>query len=342
MSLYVIKPGLLTTVQDLGRAGLQKYGVAAGGAADRFALRAANLLVGNEEGQPTLEITLNGPSLEFLEPALISVCGGDLSAAIDGQSIPLWRPIYAAKGSILSFAAARIGCRAYLGAAGGIDVPSVMGSGSTHLRARIGGIEGRALAAGDVLSLGARSELSMRLASKLGSDLANRPDRSFAAARWFVSTELLPAYETNPTIRAMKGREYELFSLESRERLWSESFQVSPQSDRMGARLLGSSLQLFEPLEMISSAVTAGTVQVPPDGNPIVLLADHQTTGGYPRIAHIAAVDLPVLAQVRPGESIRLQEISLDGAQELYLFREMELGRLRQAIIHKWRGIDGS
>jgi antagonist of KipI len=332
MSIKVIKPGLLTTVQDLGRYGLQKHGVIVSGAMDPFALRVANVLVGNDEGEAALEITMIGPKLKFSEDSLISICGGNLSPAINGEEIPEWRPILVKKGSLLSFGTVEFGCRAYLAVAGGFAVPNVMNSKSTYLRAGIGGFEGRALKDGDVLPVQPPSDSHLQrirsLCEKAGSN-------SFAVSDWSVSKYAMPNYHKNPVIRVIRGGEFHWFKEESREKFYKEEFLVTPQSDRMGYRLSGSKLQLNKPQELISEAVTAGTIQVPSEGDPIVLMADRQTTGGYPKIAQVATVDLPVLAQVKPGEKVRFQEIKLEEAQTLLRLREQEIQLLKQGITLK-------
>jgi len=332
VSLQIIRPGLLTSVQDLGRYGFQKYGVIVSGAMDSFALRIANLLVGNEEGEAALEITIIGPSILIEQDVVIAITGGNLSPTINGQPIPQWRPVYVKKGSTLQFGSCVSGCRAYLAAAGSFDLPKVMGSNSTYLRAGIGGLQGRALQSGDILTCKTPSKLALqrikRFSQAIGDDL-------FAATDWSVSQRMLPAYRPNPVIRVIRGREFEDFTPESREQFFAGRFQVTPQSDRMGYRLAGATMQLSQPLELISAAVSAGTIQVPPEGKPIVLLADRQTTGGYPRIAQVATVDLPVIAQVKPGESIQFEEISLEEAQRQYLWREMAMMRLKQGLSMK-------
>lgn len=328
MSIQVIRPGLLTTVQDLGRHGFQRHGVVVSGAMDPFSLRIANLLVGNEETEGALEITMIGPKLQFEEDSLIAICGGNLSPEIDGKSIPQWRPVMIKKGSVLSFGAAKSGCRAYLAVAGGLDIPVVMGSRSTYLRAEFGGFHGRPLKKGDMLQTRTPSDLSAHyLYKKLGSN-------PFAARKWSVGMKLRPVIG-NPVIRVTKGGQFEWFTENSKEQFFSSGFQVTSQSDRMGYRLSGPPLELTKSQELISEAVTAGTVQVPSEGNPIVLMADRQTTGGYPKIAQVITVDLPVLGQVKPGEKIRFKEISLEEAQTLLRLREQKIQLVKQAILLK-------
>jgi antagonist of KipI len=329
MSIQVIRPGLLTSIQDLGRFGMQKHGVIVSGAMDSFALRVANILVGNEEGEAALEITMLGPKLQFLEDSLIAICGGNLSPTVGGQPIPEWRPVFVKKGSILSFGAVKSGCRAYLAVMGGFDIPEVMDSRSTYLRAGIGGFHGRALKGGDVLHVKTPSDWADRRMRRL---YENAGTNSIAVSEWSVSNDIFPAYQQNPVIRVTHGGQFNWFTAESREQFFRSEFRVTPQSDRMGYRLSGLQLQLSEPRELISEAVTAGTVQVPADGNPIVLMADRQTTGGYPKIAQVATVDLPVLAQVKPGEKVRFQEIQLVEAQALLRAQETEFLLLKQGI----------
>ncbi|XJZ28699.1 biotin-dependent carboxyltransferase family protein [Bacillota bacterium Lsc_1132] len=332
MSIQVIRPGLLTSIQDLGRYGMQKHGVIVSGGMDAFALRVANILVGNEEGEAALEITLQGPKLHFTEDSLIAICGGNLSPAVDGQAIPQWRPVFIKKGSMLSFGAVKSGCRAYLAAAGGLDVPMVMNSRSTYLRAGIGGFHGRALKDGDVLKVQTPSELAIRRMRHLSDKAGAKP---FAVSDWSVSKEMLPTYFSRSVIRVIRGGQFHWFTSESRELFFKEEFFVTPQSDRMGYRLSGQKLELSQPRELVSEAVTAGTIQVPSEGYPIVLMADRQTTGGYPKIAQVASVDLPILAQLKPGEKIRFQEIQLEEAQELLRRRETEMQLLKHGVYLK-------
>ncbi|GJM83368.1 KipI antagonist [Paenibacillus sp. HMSSN-139] len=329
MSLLIEKPGLLTTVQDLGRFGVQKYGVIVGGAMDAFALRIANLLVGNAEEEAGLEITLLGPVIRFEQTALISLCGGDLSPKLNGVPIPLWRTVLAPKGSMLTFGPIQLGCRAYLAVGGGIDVPVRMNSRSTYLRAGIGGYEGRALVAGDRLTLG---DMTQRGSHLLGL-LAREASKEYGAvSRWAVFPEMLPKYAANPIVQLIPGEEYDLFQVQSQQILWQEEFAVLPQSDRMGYRFKGRELQMNQSKEMISSAVTMGTVQVPPDGNPIILMADRQTTGGYPKIAQVASVDLPLLAQTNLGARVRFREVTLQEAQRQWIERENAIQTLRKGL----------
>jgi antagonist of KipI len=321
--IRVVRGGLLTTVQDLGRPGMQRHGMAHGGAMDTVAHRIANLLVGNPDGAATLECTMLGPTLEFGEHALLAIGGGDLGAELDGVPVPLWSPVAVSAGSTLSFTGPRSGCRACIALAGGIDVPVVLGSRATDLIASIGGLHGRALAAGDEIATPPASERSRRLRDRLHAapGAARRAGRS-----------LLPRYSAAPVVRVIRGPEHERFSAASRERLRAGEFEVTAQSNRMGLRLRGPALSLAALYDLTSSAVATGTVQVPPSGEPIVLMADHQTIGGYPRIACVITVDLPLLAQAPPGVRVRFFEVGISEAQSLYLEREHDLRVFTEAL----------
>lgn len=327
--ITVIKPGLLTSIQDLGRFGYQKYGIVASGAMDTFSHRIANLLVGNEENQATLEITLHGPVIQFEKDALISICGGDLSPMINGEPVHMWRCILIKQGCRLSFGPCKAGCRSYLAVAGGFKVPEVMHSQSTYLRAGIGGFLGRALKGGDRLQFQNPRSLSIKIFYFLKL-VGNQ--HSFTEMVWSVSPGLIPPFQNQLPIRIVEGREFHLFSKESREKFLSAKFNVTTQSDRMGYRLNEPVLQLKDPVDLLSEAVSFGTIQVPSEGKPIVLLADRQTTGGYPKIAQIASVDFPKIAQAKPGNMLSFHKITHKEAQLLYIKQQQELQLLRKGI----------
>ncbi len=329
MSITVNRSGLLTSIQDLGRYGFQKYGVIVSGAMDMNSLRIANLLVGNEEGEGALEITLMGPSLSVEEDTLMAITGADMAPEIDGERVPLWRPVYVKKGSVIDFKACRSGCRAYMAFTGGFTVKEVMNSKSTYLRGEMGGHEGRALKAGDTLRFNPMSKKAARLMQQLKS--SGSPG-SFTAASWYVNSEAFVPMKKNPIIRVMRGGEFDRFAESSQTRLFEQEFHITPKSDRMGYRIEGPTLQLEEPFELLSEAVANGTIQVPNDGNPIILLADRQTTGGYPKIAQVVTVDLPVMAQLKPGEKVRFKEVTLEEAERLYLEQEQQMEQLKVGI----------
>ncbi|MGE6612774.1 biotin-dependent carboxyltransferase family protein [Peribacillus sp. NPDC076916] len=331
MSLRIIKPGLLTSIQDLGRKGFQQHGVIVSGAMDGHSLRIANMLVGNEEGEAALEITLMGPTIKIEKNCLISITGGNLSPTIDNHSVPMWKPILVKKGSILRFEGCKSGCRAHLSVSGGFAIPEVMESKSTYLRAGIGGYMGRALKADDVLEFNEPSKIIGDRAFK----------GSFSFPMWFVNEkEFMP--RGKPLIRFIDGSQYESFTDSSKDSFVAGAFKVSNQSDRMGYRLSGPTLELKDNGELLSEAVTNGSVQVPPDGNPIILLADSQTTGGYPKIAQVITADLPIIAQVKPGESIQFSRVNLKEAEKLLLQKERQLKELQVSIslaLNKWLDI---
>lgn len=314
--IRVARAGLLTTVQDTGRRGVQQHGLVAAGAMDSAAHRIANLLVGNAPAAATLECTMIGPILEFAGDALLAIAGADLGATLDDRKAPLWRPLVAHRGTVLAMSGPRSGCRAYVAIAGGIDVAPVLGSRATDLIACIGGLDGRKLRPDDTLGVGAPAELSERIRAAIDT----APGRARSAGR-----SLLPAYMSEPIVRVVRGPEHDRFSKTSCERLRDSAFEVTPQSNRMGIRLVGAALSLAGPYDLFSSPVTAGTIQVPPSGEPIVLMADHQTIGGYPRIANVISVDLPLLAQAPPGAHVRFREVSIAEAQSLYVARERDL-----------------
>ena len=321
-TISVHHPGALTTVQDLGRTGQRRHGVVVGGAADSFALRIANLLVGNTEDAAGLEATLTGPTLAFGGEMHLAICGARLGPSIDGIAVPEWRAIHVRGGSILTFGGLVSGLRAYIAVSGGIDAPLVMGSRGTYLRAGVGGHEGRALRRGDVLHVG-RSPSRAPVATA---------ESGVSVAGWSVSRAEFPQYSDEPVLRVTRGAQHDWFDVSSLDAFFHGRFTVTTQSDRMGVRLTGPSLTLREPRELISEAVCPGTVQVTPDGGSIVLLADCQTTGGYPKIAQIITVDLPVMAQVKPGGVVQFREVPLETAQSLHLARELEMDKIKSGI----------
>jgi len=320
MTIRVERPGLLTTVQDLGRPGHRRHGVAVGGAADPLSLRVANILVGNAPGAAALEITLLGPTLLFAAPAVVAIAGGDLGPLLDGRPAEAWRPLAVPAGARLSFSTPRRGCRAYLACLGGFAVPPVLGGRATDLVAGIGGIAGRPLVAGDVLAGDGPAAAVTAAAARLAA----------APARWTAAADLRPAF--TGTIRVMPGDEAGWFAPAAVAAWRAGEYTVGADSDRMGCRLAGPRLDLVAPREMLSECVVAGTVQVPPSGQPIVLLAGHATTGGYPRIAQVAAVDLPEMAQAAPGTRLRFREIDPAESRRLLLERERALARLAAGL----------
>jgi antagonist of KipI len=306
MSLRVLRPGVLTTVQDGGRHGLQHLGVVPGGAMDPVSLALANALVGNAAGEAALEITLLGPDLVVPAGTLVALCGARFDARLDGEPLPLYRPVLVDTESRLAVGRARLGSRGYLAVAGGIAAPPVLGSRSTFLPARFGGLEGRALRAGDELPLAAN-------AAELARDRSRKSKQGTADP---VAALTLPDAEPI-VVRAMEGRHFEVFAPAARRAFFETAWKVSTDSNRMGYRLEGPALARARAVEILSEPTCLGTVQVPADGLPIALMADHQTTGGYPKIAEVASAEVPRLAQLKAGGAVRFQRCTLEEARVL-------------------------
>lgn len=306
MSIVVEQPGLLTTLQDQGRYGYQKHGVPISGAMDRLSMRIANLLVNNDENEAVLEITLWGPKLRFQSETTIALCGANLSATINHHPIPMYRPVFIPAHSTLAFGTPQSGCRAYLAVAGGFAVPKILGSQSTDLQAKIG----HPLQKGD--------KLPLRANIKLPALPYHGYARSYLAPR--------------STVRIIRGNEWEQFTSDSRQAMLSSPYQIRSQSNRMGYQLQGPTLTRVIKKELISTAVTRGTIQVPPSGNPILLMSEAQTLGGYPRIGHVIQADLPLVAQSPPGTYIQFQLVSVQEAQYLYLQQEKAIRQLKAGL----------
>lgn len=341
MSLHIVKPGLYTTVQDLGREGHRSAGLSGGGAMDPYAMRVANLLVGNEESAAGLELTLLGPTMTAATELLVAVTGADMAPRLDGRELAMWRPVRVPAGATLTFGAARLGCRAYVAVTGGIGTPPALGSRSTDARAAIGGIAGRPLRAGDAVPCGsaagavapsawATAWLAALAQPRAAASCTGRPS---TGAAWYAPPQAYGgAGPDGIELRVMPGSEYGQFTEAARIAFLSERYRVSAASDRMGIRLEGSPLPRMERFELPSHGIVPGVIQVPDGGMPIMLGADCQTTGGYPKLAHVASIDLPLLAQAKPGDDIRFRLIDLQEAQRLLRKREAELRALAAAI----------
>lgn len=330
----MIKPGMYTTLQDNGRTGFKQYGVSPSGAMDSFSSFAANLLVGNAEHFATIEMTIVGPTLSFQEDTMIAICGGDLSPTIHNKKVPLWRPIIVKKDSVLTFGACVNGCRAYIGIAGGLSVPKVLGSYATDTKARFGGMKGRPLRSGDRLTTSVKPSFIADILHKYKSSTD-----TFIPLRWGIFHSVLPFQNNKNKIRIIKGKQFTSFTQKAQNSFFKQQFTISTHSNRMGYRLNSDApLQVNKKLELASEAVTFGSIQVPPDGNPIILMAEHQTTGGYPRIGEVATIDLPILAQCKPGDSISFSPITMEEAQK-YLIETIQSYRLlKKIIITKLKG----
>jgi len=282
--VVVVKPGMLTTVQDAGRWGLQARGVPVGGPMDGVSHRLANALVRNAPGAAGLEITLLGPELEFDDERVVAVAGAQFDLLLDGRTMPSNAPFIVSAGARLRFGARRVGARAYVAISGGIAVPPTLGSRATHLISGMGGVAGRALAAGDVLPLGEPTDV-------YGS--VSMPQAA-----------IVPLPDRHARVRVLPGPQTEYFSPDALEALQSAAYVIAPNSDRMGFRLEGPPLAHSRGADIISDATPLGVLQVPASGQPILLMADRQTAGGYPKIATVISADIPVAGQLGPGDTI--------------------------------------
>lgn len=316
MSIEALASGLLSTVQDAGRHGLRHLGVGSAGALDAYSLQVANSLVGNRADAAVLEITLAGPRLRFERAVRIALAGADIDAHVGEFALPCWHRIDLPAQTELSIGPCRRGARAYLAISGGIDVPRVLGSASTDLRGGFGGFDGRALHAGDRLALGAAS--------------INDATAPHVAPWWIDPTPDLD-FDLPALARVLPGSD----ATSPADALFVQAWQVSSRSDRQGLRLEGTPLAVADTRERISEPVMPGTVQLPPDGQPIVLLADAQTHGGYPRIGHVIAADLPGLAQLRPGETLRFAPVTPAQAHAAWRGQRQRLQRIALAIAAK-------
>jgi antagonist of KipI len=318
MSIRVLRPGLLTTMQDRGRHGFQRVGLCPGGAMDQVSLSLANALVGNALDEAALEITVIGPEIEFQEDTLVAVCGAEFESGF-----PHNRPVLARKGARFNVGRARRGARAYIAVAGGFAVEPVLGSRSTYLPGHFGGFGGRALKHGDVLELRDGAAVERFSALKKTSN---------GTVKWSAPPLTLPDREPI-LVHVIEGQHFASFDSTSQRGFFDTVWRVAPDSNRMGFRLSGPPLGRPQADEILSGPTCLGSVQVPPSGVPIALMADHQTTGGYPRIAEIASADVARLAQLAPGGKVHFAKCSLEIAGEL---RRDARERLQSAL----RGIE--
>ena len=304
----VIRPGPLTTIQDLGRYGYQQYGIPPSGAMDNYACRVSNLLVGNDENAACLEITLFGLRLRALNDTVIAVSGGDQGATLNCNPIPLWQAITVRRGDMITFLRYKSGCRSYLAVAGGINkVPSIMGSASTNIRTGIGGLDGRALQAGDLIQF---------------------KESSIATVLRKIPPEYIPAYREHIELRVMLGPQDDRFTEEGIHTFLTSEYSVSHQADRMGYRLTGPRIQHKKGADIVYDGIPLGAIQVPGDGSPIILLADRPTTGGYTKIAVVISADISCLAQTKPGDTIRFRQVSENQALGALKEYEQKLERI--------------
>lgn len=294
MSIKVLSAGPLSTIQDAGRFGYLKSGIGTSGVMDREAYDTANRLLQNTNGEAVIETTLMGPTLLFDQDCICCITGADMMPMLDGQSVPMYQPFLIKAQQTLSFSFAVNGCRGYLAFAGGIDVPLALGSRSTNLKCRLGGYQGRALQTDDILSI--------------GSSNANASDLLHNAAP-------KPSFSSSVTVRVIEGPQAEYFTDQGKQTFYGRSFAVAPESDRMGYRLDGPGVESKDGVDIVSDGIAYGAVQIPPNGKPIILLSDRQTTGGYAKIATVVSKDIPKIAQLKPGDQIRFQRVELTQIQ---------------------------
>ena len=304
-SIEVISAGLLTTVQDLGRKGYQRYGIPVCGALDPVSLRVANVLVGNPEGRAGLEITVLGPTIKFTSDSVVALVGADFKIDLNGREVRTWESIEVSAGSVLSIGTALDGVRAYLAIAGGVDVPLVMNSRSTDLKGVFGGFEGRALQDGDSLPIGHSRHV------------LNWSQRGLPAG---ISRQ--PTFGQEFQVRVVLGPQDSEFTQSGIETMLTSEYTVSSDSDRMGYRLEGTEITHESGPDIVSDGTALGSIQVPGSGQPIILLADRGTTGGYTKIATVIAPDIGLLSQALPGAKVRFMAVSVEESHEV--LREQE------------------
>jgi antagonist of KipI len=318
MSLRFLSGGLLTTVQDLGRKGYARHGINRSGVMDTCAARLINILLGNDENEAVVEMHFPAPQILFEQNAYIALGGANFSPLVENKSVENWKILHVKKNSLLRFKEKLGGERAYLAVRGGFALEKWLGSYSTNLKAHVGGLCGNALAKSDLLNKNSECENS-------NEKFQNK-----------ISFSLIPKYVDSPRVRVLAGKEMDRLTILSQAKFLNNSFVISRNSDRMGFRLAGESLELAEKIELVSSAVNFGTIQLLPDGQMIILMADHQTTGGYPCLGHIISRDLPLVAQLGAGDKVSFQIVSIAEAEELTLEFEKELNWLKVGSRLRW------
>ena len=312
MGIRILKGGMLTTVQDLGRTGYQSQGFSVAGVMDVRAFKIANLLLDNPENEAVLEFTLIGPTLEFTSATIIAITGGDFQPTINGDPAPMYTAIYSNKGDILKFASARTGSRGYIAFSSYLDIPVVMGSRCTNMKSKIGGFKGRKLENGDYIGFRIkRRYLPFFLSRKLEPDDYDQDEAN---------------------VRVIMGPQDAVFSRQGIETFLSNEYTVTSDFDRMGCRLEGAFIAPKDTSDIISDGIAFGSIQVPSHGKPIILLSDRQTTGGYAKIATVISVDIPKIVQRKTDHKIRFQAITVEEAQKLYLEEVSELDAMRKTI----------
>lgn len=312
MGIKFANGGFLTTIQDAGRTGFQESGVPVTGVMDTRSFKLANILVGNDETEAVLEVTLMGPMFEFTADNIIAVTGGNLGPKVNGKDIPMYQAVLVKQGDSMSFMGIKSGSRAYVAFAGGLDIPLIMGSRSTHLKSKLGGFDGRKLGAGDEIGfLAPRTELPNFLKRKLEGEAFS---------------------DSSLTLRVVMGPQDDCFTDKGIATFLENEYTLTNEADRMGLRFEGELIEHKSGGDIITDGISFGAVQVPSHGQPIVMMADHQTTGGYTKIASVISVDLPKAAQMKPGTRVRFEKISVEEAQELYVNELEEMKALYESF----------
>lgn len=320
MNMEIKNPGALTTVQDMGRFGYMDKGFSPSGAVDAFSMQIANALVGNALGEAVLEATMLGPSIQFHGNAVFAVTGADMDLKLNGVSCPMNRAVSVKDGDLLSLGFARNGCRAYIAVAGGMEIEPVLGSLSTNLKCGLGGFKGRALKAGDYIGL-VREVKSLSSMDRRFYEPGREEFRSAASA------------DGIPVLRAVRGPQEAYFTKKGLRTLTETVYTVTNDSNRMACKLTGEPVEFVTGGDIISDGIMTGSIQVSSGGMPIVMLADHQTTGGYAKIGTVISADIPVIGQKKPGEKVRFMFVTVEEAQKLY----MQGQKLLKSLARAWK-----
>lgn len=310
----VLYPGVLTTIQDMGRYGFSQFGVPMCGALDTFSLRIGNILVGNNEDDACLEITVIGPTLKVKREVVIAITGGDLSPTLNEEPLEMWMAHILVEGDVISFKKLRAGCRSYMAVSGGFSVPKIMGSRSTYLSGGFGGVEGRALRQNDILFISNKPLPLDRLGIRFPKDF-------------------IPIVEREVVLHVIPGPQDNHFTKEGSKIFYSSTYQVTPKCNRMGIRLEGPKIDRRPDMEesIISEGLIPGSIQVPGDGKPIIILTE-MVTGGYSKIATIISTDLQKVAQIKPGDNVRFKPVSIEEAHCLLREQEEKIEKFKDLI----------
>ncbi|MEG2984682.1 MAG: biotin-dependent carboxyltransferase family protein [Peptostreptococcaceae bacterium] len=310
MGFTVLNKGLLSLVQGGPRIGFQQFGVPVSGGMDDFSLRIANILVENDEYEACIEALIIGPSIRFDDKTRIAITGGDLGPMLNGIEIDMYRSYIVNKGDILTFSGIKSGCRTYIAFSGGIDVDLVMGSKSTYVKAKLGGYEGRELIDGDYVKL----------------------HKSEVNANYILPKEYIPNFTDDIVLRAIRGPQDNMFDEENIKKLFTSKYIITNECDRMGYRLEGNKINHIDGADIVSDGIAFGAIQVPGHGNPIIMMADRQTVGGYTKIANVISIDLDKLAQAKPGNTISFKEIDICDAHRKLKKHENKIYEIKNNI----------